>query len=84
MELLAVGSLVKQRRDEARMRIVGSHKVNDLLVSLLYFGLILFNTNQFLICRFSPCVIATIVPFHFGSSFFFFRSWSFYCNFVLK
>jgi hypothetical protein len=83
-KLLATGSFVKQRRNEARMSFVGSHKVNGLLFSLLYLGLILFNTNQFLICEFSPCVITTIDQFHFGSTFFFFRSWSLYCNFVVE
>jgi hypothetical protein len=83
-ELLATRGLVKQRRDEARMSFVGSHKVKSLLVNVVYLGLILFSVNQFLICKFSPCVITTFAPFHFGSTFFFFRSWSLYCNFVLE
>jgi hypothetical protein len=66
------------------MNFVGFHKMNSLLVSLLYLGMILFSANQFLICRFSRCVIKTIAPFHFGSTFFFFSSWSFYCHFVLE
>jgi hypothetical protein len=41
--LLAAGSLVKQRMDEARMSFVGSHKVNCFPVSLLYLSLILFQ-----------------------------------------
>jgi len=94
MGLLAVGSFVNQRTYEARMSFVGSHKVNGISVSLLYLSLIFFSANQFLICRSSPCVITTIAPFHFGSTFFFlsilaqlyffFRSWSFYCNLVLE
>jgi hypothetical protein len=82
--ILCLSLYQKQRRDEARMRFAGSHKVSGLLDSFLYLDLILLSTNQFMICRFSPRVITTIAPFHFGSSFFFFRSWSFYCNFVLE